>query len=772
MSKSLVIVESPAKAKTINKYLGADYIVKASIGHIKDLPKSKLGVDIEKDFTPDYQTLQDKKKIVTELKKAAKAAIKSGGKIFLAQDPDREGEAIAWHISEEVDENSKDVFRVLFHEITKRAVLEAIDHPLRLDLKKYEAQKARRILDRLVGYQVSPILWEKVRRGLSAGRVQSVTLKLICEREAEINAFDSKEYWSVNGEFLGKNPPSFQSKLTKRLSSPEQTRDKANKLEIHTGDEAQNILDELKGASYTIKEIEKKDRTRNPYPPFITSTLQQEASRKFGYTAKKTMRIAQQLYEGVSLGKDGSEGLITYMRTDSTRISPIALEEVRNYIKNNLNKNLLPDKARAYANKKKAQDAHEAIRPSSFNHSPESISQYLDKEQFNLYQMIWNRFLACQMKSAIIQQTAIHIVGGSYLFQANGSVIKFPGFLSIYTPGREGTAASKTDSDSSNTESDENMLPSLSEGESLKLLNLNPQQHFTQPPPRFSESSLIKELEEKGIGRPSTYAAILSNIEQREYVTKEKRRFTPTELGIIVTELLVKSFPEVLDVDFTAKMEEELDKIEEGEVDWKEIMKEFYRPFKNNLEKARVEMRDVKKEQVDTDIPCELCGKKLVIKWGKRGKFLACPGYPDCKFTKDFAMDKTGKIEILKEESSGEACPSCGNDMVIKTGRFGRFMACSDYPNCKTTKPISTGVTCPEKNCGGDILERQSRRGKIFFSCSKYPGCKFSLWSRPHQKTCPECSHPYLIEGYTKDKGTFLKCPTKECQFQTSLESE
>lgn len=770
MSKSLVIVESPAKAKTINKYLGADYIVKASIGHIKDLPKSKLGVDIEKDFAPDYQTLQDKKKIVTELKKAAKTVIESGGKIFLAQDPDREGEAIAWHIAEEVKGTSKEVFRVLFHEITKRAVLEAIDNPLRLDLKKYEAQKARRVLDRLVGYQVSPILWEKVRRGLSAGRVQSVTLRLICEREAEINAFVAKEYWSVNGEFLGKNPPSFQAKLTKRLSSPGQSRDKAKKIDIHTEEEAQNILNELNGASYTVREIDKKDRTRNPYPPFITSTLQQEASRKFGYTAKKTMRIAQQLYEGVPLGKEGSEGLITYMRTDSTRISPIALEEARDYIRNTIDKNLLPDKARVYANKKKAQDAHEAIRPSSFNHPPELISQYLDKDQFNLYQMIWNRFLACQMKSAIIEQTSVHIVGGSYIFQANGSVIKFPGFLSIYSPDREGAGA-KTESDDNGKKVDENLLPSLSEGESLKLLTLNPQQHFTQPPPRFSESSLIKELEEKGIGRPSTYAAILSNIEQREYVTKEKKRFTPTELGIIVTELLVKSFPEVLDVDFTAKMEEELDKIEEGEMDWKETMKEFYRPFKINLEKARVEMRDVKKEQVETDIPCELCSKKLVIKWGKRGKFLACPGYPDCKFTKDFAMDEKGEIRIVKEESSGETCPSCSNDMVIKTGKFGRFMACSDYPKCKTTKPISTGVTCPEKNCGGDILERQSRKGKIFFSCSKYPKCKFSLWNRPHPKTCPECSNPYLTESYTKEKGTFLKCPVKECQFQTSLEN-
>ena len=594
MSKSLVIVESPAKAKTINKYLGADYIVKASIGHIKDLPKSKLGVDIEKDFAPDYQTLQDKKKIVTELKKAAKTVIKSGGKIFLAQDPDREGEAIAWHIAEEVKGTSKEVFRVLFHEITKRAVLEAIDNPLRLDLKKYEAQQARRVLDRLVGYQVSPILWEKVRRGLSAGRVQSVTLKLICEREAEINAFVAKEYWSVNGEFLGKNPPSFQAKLTKRLSSPGQSRNKAKKIDIHTEEEAQSILDELNGALYTVREIEKKDRTRNPYPPFITSTLQQEASRKFGYTAKKTMRIAQQLYEGVPLGKEGSEGLITYMRTDSTRISPIALEEARDYIKNNINKTLLPDKARVYANKKKAQDAHEAIRPSSFNHPPELISQYLDKDQFNLYQMIWNRFLASQMKSAIIEQTSVYIIGGSYLFQANGSVIKFPGFLSIYSSDREGADA-KTESDDNGKKGDEYLLPSLSEGEPLKLLTLNPQQHFTQPPPRFSESSLIKELEEKGIGRPSTYATILSNIEQREYVTKEKRYFTPTELGIIVTELLVKSFPEVLDVDFTAKMEEEFDKIEEGAMDWKETMKEFYRPFKNNLEKARVEMRDIKK---------------------------------------------------------------------------------------------------------------------------------------------------------------------------------
>jgi DNA topoisomerase-1 len=766
MSKSLVIVESPAKAKTINKFLGADFIVKASIGHIKDLPKNKLGVDIDKDFSPDYQTLKDKKKIVTELKKAAKEAIKSGGKIFLAQDPDREGEAIAWHIAEEVNGNSKEVFRVLFHEITKRAVIEAIEKPNRLDVKKYEAQKARRVLDRLVGYQVSPILWEKVRRGLSAGRVQSVALKLICDREKEIKAFVPMEYWSINGEFLGENPPAFKAKLTKQLSSPGEAREKAKKIEIKTGEDAQKILNELKGVSYIIREIEKKERIRNPYPPFITSTLQQEASRRYGYTAKKTMRIAQQLYEGVTLGSEGAEGLITYMRTDSTRISPVALEEARRYISKNLDKNLLPDKARIYTNKKKAQDAHEAIRPSSFNHPPESISTYLDKDQFNLYSMIWNRFLACQMKPATVEQTTVYIAGGNYLFQAHGSVVKFPGFLTLYQLGREG-AASQAESDGNGSETDENVLPSLRKGEALKLLNLEPQQHFTQPPPRFSESSLIKELEDKGIGRPSTYATILSNIEQREYVEREKKRYIPTELGTIVTDLLVKSFPEVIDVDFTAKMEEELDRIEEGKMDWKETMKEFYLPFKNNLEKARVEMRDIKKEQVETDILCDLCGKKMVIKWGKRGKFLACPGYPECKFTKDFAMDEKGKITIVKEKSTGEPCPKCGNEMVIKTGRFGRFMACSDYPNCKTTKPISTGVTCPEKGCGGDILERQSKKGRVFFSCSNYPQCTFSLWTRPYPEKCPHCDHPFLTEVYTKEKGNYLKCPRKECHYQT-----
>ncbi|MFQ5900847.1 MAG: type I DNA topoisomerase [Thermodesulfobacteriota bacterium] len=751
--KSLVIVESPAKAKTINKFLGTDFIVTSSIGHIKDLPKKNLSVDIENNFTPDYQIIRGKGKVVSEIKKIAKQVFKSGGKVFLAQDPDREGEAIAWHLAEEVDGNKTSVYRVLFHEITKRSVLEAIERPEKLDIKKYEAQKARRVLDRLVGYKVSPILWEKVRRGLSAGRVQSVALRLICEREMEIKAFVPVEHWSIHGEFGADAPPPFKAKLLKYLPS---TKDKPKKVEIKTGEEAQKILDDLKGASYTVKEIERKERRKNPLPPFITSTLQQEASRRFRFTAKKTMMVAQQLYEGVELGKDGSQGLITYMRTDSTRISPYAIEEVREYIASKIGKEFLPPKANFYRNKKSAQDAHEAVRPTTFTYRPESIKGFLNNDQFRLYQLIWNRFVASQMRPAIMDQTTIHISGGDYLFQATGSVVKFAGFLAIYIEAAEEKGADAKD--------EECILPKLSKGDVLKLLMISPEQHFTQPPPRFSESTLIKELEDKGIGRPSTYATILSNICIREYVTSEKRRFFPTDLGMTVNELLVKSFPEIIDVGFTARMEEDLDRIEEGKIDWCETMKAFYLPFKDSLEKARVEMKNLKSEQTETDVPCSLCGSKMVIKWGRHGKFLACPGYPECKNTTDFSMDGNGKIEIVEKklEIVEEVCPKCESPMVIKKGRYGRFLACTGYPKCKTTAPLSTGVPCPEAGCKGRLLERQSRKGRVFFSCSKYPDCTYSTWEKPRNEICPECKHPILVET---NQGKTLKCPQKGCKY-------
>ena len=710
MGKSLVIVESPAKAKTINKFLGKNFIVMASIGHIKDLPKTKLGVDIEHGFEPDYEVIKGKAATIKELKKAGKTA----ERIYLAPDPDREGEAIAWHIAEEVDKDRKKTLRVLFNEITENAIKEAVEHPVELDRHKYDAQQARRVLDRLVGYQVSPILWDKVRRGLSAGRVQSVAVRLICDREKEIRAFIAREYWSVTAELApggGKN--TFQAKLAKW---------KGEKIEINNADEAAAIVKGLDGAGWTVSEIESKEVKRNPAAPFTTSKLQQEAARKLGYTAKKTMMLAQQLYEGVELGTEGPVGLITYMRTDSTRISNEAIDAVRKFIAGRYGAEYLPAKPVVYKTKKKTQDAHEAIRPTYIKYPPESVQQYLSKDQWRLYQLIWNRFVACQMAPAIIDQTRAQITAGDGLFTATGSTVKFMGFTAVYVEGVDNAA----------DEQAESKLPPLAKGEALKLVSITPEQHFTQPPPRFTEASLVKELEEKGIGRPSTYAAILSTIQDRGYVEKEKTQLKPTELGFLVTDLLIIGFPKILDVEFTAHMEEELDKIEDGEADWRNIMNEFYGPFKESLDKAKKEMKNVKAEEVPTDLVCEKCGKPMVIKWGRKGNFLACTGYPECKNTKDFVKDETGKITAVeKTEEIAGTCPKCASPMVIKSGRFGRFLACSKYPECKTTMAVTTGVPCPEEGCGGTLVERRSKKGRVFYSCSNYPKCKHAVWELP-----------------------------------------
>ena len=701
MGKSLVVVESPAKAKTINKLLGKDFLVMASIGHVKDLPKSKLGVDIEKGFTPEYVTIRGKAKTIGELKKAGKKS----DNIYLASDPDREGEAIAWHIAEEVGGN---VHRVLFNEITAGAVKEAIKHPVKLDRDKFEAQQARRILDRLVGYQVSPLLWDKVRRGLSAGRVQSVAMRLICERERAIEAFNPKEYWSVTAAF---EEPDFEAKLVKK---------DGKKLEIGNGDDATGIVTELKALPFDVESVVKKERRRFPTAPFTTSKLQQEASRRLGFTAKKTMMVAQQLYEGVEIGSEGPVGLITYMRTDSTRISNEAITAAREYISANHGPEFLPEKPNIYKSKKGAQDAHEAIRPTYFNHDPASIKSHLSRDQWRLYQIIWNRLIASQMTPAVLDQTKVSIKAGQYTLQANGSVMKFRGFMVVYVEGTDGEA-----------EKEEGLLPPLEEGDKLPAPAITPLQHFTQPPPRFTEATLVKELEENGIGRPSTYAATLSTIQDREYARKDKKQFTPTELGFTVTDLLVESFPTIFSVEFTAKMEEELDQIAEGKTDWVGSMKNFYGPFKESLEKAKTGMKNLKAEEVPTDIECDKCGKKMVIKWGRNGKFLACPGYPDCKNTKDFKTDG-GKVVVVEktEEVCGE-CPKCGKPMLAKSGRYGRFLACSDYPACKTTKPYTTGVKCKNDGCDGDLVERRTKKGRVFFSCSKYPDCDYATWKLP-----------------------------------------
>lgn len=711
MAKDLVIVESPAKAKTINKFLGKGFVVMASVGHIKDLPKSKLGVDVENDFAPEYVTIKGKGQVIKDLKKTAKGA----SKIYLAPDPDREGEAIAYHIARELDKKGEKTHRVLFNEITEKAIREAIAHPLEIDVHKYEAQQARRVLDRLVGYQVSPLLWDKVRRGLSAGRVQSVTVRLICDREREIRAFNPVEYWSITALLStdGDEKNTFEAKLQKQGGK---------KIEVSTEEESGVVLKALKGAEYRAAKVDKKERKRNPTPPFITSRLQQEASRKLGFTAKKTMMVAQQLYEGVEIGKEGPVGLITYMRTDSTRIADEAVASVREYILGKFGNEYLPEKPVFYRSKKGAQEAHECIRPTYFNHTPESIEKALTRDQMRLYELIWNRFVSCQMAPARFDQTKVEVSGGDYTFGATGSVLKFPGFLAIYEEGKD------------TVEEKEGTLPVIEEGQVLDLKKMTPLQHFTSPPPRFSEATIVKELEENGIGRPSTYAAIISTIVDREYVEKEGKTLKPTELGFLVTDLLVGSFPDLLDVEFTAGLEGELDKVEDGSVDWVKMMKSFYGPFKRCLDTAKETMKNVKTEEVATDLKCDKCGSGMVIKWGRNGKFLACSGYPECKNTSDFKTNDDGTIEVVEkvEEYVGE-CEKCGKPMVAKSGRFGRFLACTGYPECKSTKPYTTGVKCGEEGCKGELVERRTKKGRTFFSCSKYPKCKFATWTLPKE---------------------------------------
>ena len=745
MAKPLIIVESPAKARTITKYLGKAYNVMASVGHVRDLPTSKLGVDIENDFTPHYITIKGKGKILTEIKKAAGAA----SKIFLGPDPDREGEAIAWHIAEELTGKDDNIFRGLFHEITEKAIKEALHNPGRIDTNKVNAQQARRILDRIVGYKLSPLLWEKVRRGLSAGRVQSVAVRLICDLEKEINQFVSEEYWSLTATVEGKIPPPFKIRLIKF---------RGEDIKISDQQEAERIKGDLSGSEYIVKAIEKKERKKNPQPPFTTSKLQQEAARKLRFTAKKTMMIAQKLYEGIEIGSEGPVGLITYMRTDSVRVSADARSEARSYIKDNFGSEYTPAKGTEYKNKKGIQDAHEAVRPTSVLRSPEEIKEYIDKDSYNLYRLIWNRFVACQMSPALLDTTTIDIKAGEYLLRATGAVIKFPGFMKLYEEGLD-------DASKAVEGEEEDVLPSVAEGERLKFLSIEPKQHFTQPPARYTEATLIKELEEKGIGRPSTYAAILSTIQDRKYVEKQEGRFHPTELGVLVNDMLVEHFPELIDVMFTAKMEDELDEIEEGRYEWRQAVGDFYRPFDQHLEKARKEMRNVKGEETPTDMKCEKCGNSMVIKWGKLGYFLACSGYPECKNTMNFKKSEDGTIEPMKEETTGENCPQCGSPMVVKSGRFGRFFACSKYPECKTTKPITTGVACPQEGCGGELTEKRSKRGKVFYSCTKYPTCTFAMWDKPVTKPCPQCGAPFMAEKFARGSSK-ISCIRKECGYK------
>ncbi len=755
MTKPLVVVESPTKVRTLKKYLGNDYNFAATVGHIKDLPAKEIGIDIENGFKPIYKTIPGKQKVVTALRKAAGNATD----IYLAPDPDREGEAIAWHTAEILKKKGRRFHRTLFHEFTKSAIHDAIAASKDLHLKKYEAQQARRILDRLVGYQISPLLWRKVKSGLSAGRVQSVTVRIICERERAIQAFEPEEYWSITALLEGTSPPAFTAKLVKK---------NGEKIKIPDEKTSIAILNELQNQKFGVEKILKKTKKRNPLPPFITSKLQQEAIRKNRFSAKKTMLLAQQLYEGIDLGPGDPEGLITYMRTDSTRISREAAEEALKLVRERFGKEYALDKPRFFKNRKKAQDAHEAIRPTSAFNTPEKIAPFLSKDQLALYSLIWKRFVASQMQQALIDTMTVSITAAAYLFNASGSSIKFPGFMALYM--------SIDDEIESESEKKKDELPELAEGMVLNPIKLDPKQHFTIPPPRFSEASLVKELEENGIGRPSTYAAILSTIREKGYVDHVKGYFKPSELGFIVNDLLVESFPDILDVEFTAKMEDDLDRVESAEIDSLEILKGFYDPFKKNLDTASERMISIKGVGFPTDLVCPECNAHLYIKFGKNGLFLACSGYPECTFTRNYQRDDKGKIlpvEPSSEEVSDISCTKCDKPMLVKHGRYGTFLACSGYPVCKNTQSLNsngggkqTGVSCPEKDCGGDLVERKSKRGKIFYSCSRYPDCKYAIWDKPIAKECPMCRAEFMVEKSTKKAGTFLSCLNQDCGFK------
>ncbi len=689
MSDYLVIVESPAKAKTIERYLGKKYKVKASMGHVRDLPKSQMGVDVEKNYTPKYITIRGKGPVLKELKQAAKKA----KKVYLAADPDREGEAIAWHLAYSLNVDTESNCRVVFNEITKDAIKESFKHPRPINMDLVDAQQARRILDRLVGYNISPLLWKKVKKGLSAGRVQSVALRLIIDRENEIKSFKPEEYWSIEADFM-KEKDIFQASFYGL---------NGKKTKLNTEEDVKNILAKINKGSFEVKKVTRRKRRRNPAPSFITSSLQQEAARKLNFRAKKTMMLAQQLYEGIELGKKGTVGLITYMRTDSTRVSETAQKEAKEYIEDQYGKDYVQSGAKKQKKQKNAQDAHEAIRPTSTLRTPASVKKYLSRDQFKLYKLIWERFVASQMSPAILDTMRIDLQNGDVVFRATGSKINFPGFMKVYVESTDDQSEEK-----------EKFLPNLQEGDKVNSKDIKPKQHFTQPPPRYTEARLVKVMEELGIGRPSTYAPTLDTIQRRGYVSLENRRFTPTELGEIVLDLMMEFFPEVLDVEFTANLENNLDEIERGNVGWIEIIDDFYKGFEKSLKKAEKEMKEVE----------------------------------------------------IKDEYVGEDCEKCGNPMVYKMGRYGKFMACSNFPDCRNTKPIvkQIGVKCPKCN-EGNIIERKSKKRRIFYGCDRYPACDFVSWDKPIERSCPKCEN-ILVEKKLK-KGMQVKCIKCDYKEQT-----
>lgn len=822
MTKNLVIVESPAKAKTINKYLGKDFIVMASIGHIKDLPSKGLGVDVQNNFLPEYEIIPDtkkrnNKKIVSDLKKTARTATA----IYLAADPDREGEAICQHLAEEIVPKKPIIptFRVMFNEITKRAVQQAFEHPKQIDGNLVDAQQARRVLDRLVGYKVSPLLCRTIGGRLSAGRVQSVALRMVVEREREIEAFVKTEYWTIGANLAGQQPPAFDARLLKVGEQTVKTGgfdNEVKKNEILIGNEAlaKDLVAEAEQQSFVVNEVTTKERKRNPVPPFITSKLQQEAARKLGFAVKRTMMIAQHLYEGVEIGAEGSVGLITYMRTDSTRVGDAALDEARQFINGQYGRNYLPEKAIHYRGKKGAQDAHEAIRPTDVTRTPDLLAQYLKPEELKLYRLIWQRFVASQMMPALFDQTTIDIQAGRLVFRATGSVLKFDGFLKVYQEGRDEKPAE---------DEDERNLPRVVSGETLVLNKIDPEQHFTEPPPRFTEATLVKALEEKGIGRPSTYAAIMTTIQDREYVEKKESRFHPTALGKTVNDVLIEGgFADLFNETYTARMEQELDEIEEGKLKWTDALTEFYDKLKLDLAQFTKYSADVKTKETPTEEvclkcntpgmvqklgrfgkylkclecgatrdaepaatqdgatategsgngeaeepeACELCGKQMQLKRGRFGPFYGCSGYPDCRNIRK--ISKSGQVsappEVLEEK-----CPVDNAQLVKRQGRFGEFISCSNYPKCKYIKRETTGVACPRPGCKGEVIVKRSKRGKIFYGCAEYPKCEIVYWDKPVIEKCPQCSAPFLLEKTTK-KGTTRRCANEDCGFKSDVQ--
>ena len=809
MPKSIVIVESPAKAKTITKYLGSGYEVLASLGHIKDLPKRDLGVDLENNFEPTYTVIPGKEKVLAQLKKSAQRA----QAIYLAADPDREGEAICFHLAEEFKAGGKPIRRVTFNEITKRGVQEGFAKPTEIDRNLVDAQQARRVLDRLVGYQISPLLWDRVRRGISAGRVQTVALRLVVEREREVRAFQKQEYWTLDAHLSAGKAPYFDARLTRILAADGAA--PKEELAIGNGEQAETLRAALEDAAFRVQSVETKERRRNPLPPFITSKLQQDAGRKLRFSVKRTMGLAQRLYEGVELGSEGLVGLITYMRTDSTRVSVDAVREGREFIAKQFGAEYLPAQPNSFPSKKGAQDAHEAIRPTSPARDPESIRRYLGEDEYKVYKLIWQRFMASQMTPALFDQTSVEVRAQAkdrtqYQLRASGSVLKFDGFLKVYEESKD-----KPEADD---EALKHKLPKLEAGQTLKLLALKPEQHFTEPPPRYTEASLVKELEEKGIGRPSTYAAILSTIQERGYVTKTGGKFIPSELGMVVNDLLIENFQDIFDLQYTAKLEEELDEIGEGREKWTDAMREFYKKFSRNLAYAEKHMANIKRMERPTELVCDKCGKPMVVRWGKHGSFLACSGYPECTNTRELAVDlpdlenaeispeaneeyceNCGRPMALKRGRFGqfmactgypeckttrrldgaqkkpdvpleETCPQCGKNLVLKYGRYGEFTACSGYPDCKYIKQNLVGVKCPECKIG-DLAEKRSRRGKVFYGCARYPECKFSIWQKPIPEACPQCGNPYLVYKALK-AGPVLACPKDDCDYQRPADAE